>query len=65
MAAYMGAVELVWTLAVSIDEHLPSQERHRVYLALGGGDPDSAIVDLASVAARERIMPPRGVNNAL
>jgi hypothetical protein len=65
MAGYMGAVELAWTLADSIDEHLPSQERHRVYVALGSGDPDSAIVDLASVAARERIMLPRGVINAL
>jgi hypothetical protein len=43
MAAYIGAVELAWTLAVSIDEHLPGQERDRVYVALGGGTLISAI----------------------
>jgi hypothetical protein len=61
MAAYMGAVELAWKLADSVHEYLLTLERHRVYAALGSGDTDRAIIDLISVAARERIMLPRMV----
>jgi hypothetical protein len=61
MAAYMGAVELAWKLADSVHEYLLTLERHRVYAALGSGDIDRAIIDLVSVAARERIMLPRMV----
>jgi hypothetical protein len=64
MAAYMAAVELAWTLANCIDEHLRVAERHRVYVALGSGDTDIAIVGLISVAARERVMLPRRVIDA-
>jgi hypothetical protein len=61
MAGYMGAVELAWKLADSVHEYLLTLERHRVYVALGSGDTDRAIIDLISVAARERIMLPRMV----
>ena len=61
MAAYLGAVELAWKLADSVHEYLLTLERHRVYVALGSGDTDTAIIDLISVAARERIMLPRMV----
>ncbi|HWF27503.1 MAG TPA: hypothetical protein VG327_03835 [Mycobacterium sp.] len=57
----MGAVELAWKLADSDHEYLLTLERHRVYVALGSGDTDRAIIDLISVAARERIMLPRMV----
>jgi hypothetical protein len=57
----MGAVELAWKLADSVHEYLLTLERHRVYVALGSGDTDRAIIDLISVVERERIMLPRRV----
>jgi hypothetical protein len=61
MAAHMDPVELAWKLADSVDEYLLTLERHRVYVALGSGDTGRAIIDLISVAARERIRLPRMV----
>jgi hypothetical protein len=65
MAMYMGAVELAWALADYIDECLQGAERHRIYVALGSGDPDCAIAGLALAAVDQRISLPRRLVHAL
>jgi hypothetical protein len=61
----MRSVDLAWTLAASVKDHLDAQERNLIYMALGSGDTYSAIRGLISAAVRERVWLPRNLINAL
>ena len=61
----MRSVDLAWTLAASVDEHLDILQRDLVYVTLGGGDTCGAIRELISIAACGRVPLPRILIDAL